>query len=135
MTAIVYDGKTLAADRLLTKEDRIVGYMKKIDHWSGGVWACAGRLDDHEEFKFWLENREYNFKPHRNFQGIFSEDGKMYEILCTMVPMPVIPPIGLGIATDLLESLCTLGYTAKQAVEAAKKIYTTVGGKIDVVKI
>lgn len=135
MTACIYDGETFAADRRLTREDRISGEMKKLFKWSGGYWMAAGRYDDFCEFPNWLEDRTYKFKPHTGFQALYSEDGKVYEIIKTLIPMPAIIPTGLGAGGLDCELLVRLGYTGKEAIEAIKKIHPTVGGRVDVVTI
>jgi hypothetical protein len=135
ITAIIYDGKTIAADRRMTRDDRISGEMKKIHKWSDGYWAAAGRLDDACEFADWLEDRTYKFKPHTGFQAVYSESGRVYEILRSLIPMPALAPLGIGSAGTDCELLVRLGYTGKEAIEAVKKVHPTVGGKIDVVTI
>lgn len=135
MTAIIYDGKSIAADRRLTKDERLAGTVKKIWKWSHGVWAAAGRYDDSIEFPKWLEDRDYKFKPHKNFHAIYTEGKKVYELIWTLIPMPAQIPLGIGIAGHDCELLCLLGYTAKEAAEAVKKVHTAVGGKIDVVTL
>lgn len=113
----------------------IVGEYQKLYRWSGGYYATAGRLDDGVDFVNWLEDRTYNFKPHKNFQAIFTEDKLVFEIVHTMIPMPAIAPLGLGTSGSYCEILVRSGLTGKQAIEVMKKIDPTVGGKIDVVEV
>lgn len=135
MTAIIWDGKTLAADRKLTREGCISGYEKKISKWSKGYMASAGRYDDFILFKEWVEDRDMKWRPHENFQGIFTEGLKVFEVIKTLIPMPAIAPLGIGSGGVFCELLVREGYTAKEAVQAVGRFMTSVGGKVDVVTI
>lgn len=135
VTCIIFDGKTIAADRLLTRDDKIYGEEKKILKWSRGVWASAGRVDDSADFPNWLEDRDYDFQPHKSFDAIYTEDGEVYHIQDNLIPMPAYVPTGIGVAGEDAELLVKVGFTARQAVKALMKVHVTVGGKIDTVKV
>src|ERR1700676_3130533 len=96
MTVIIYDGKSIAADRQLTREDKISGEEVKINQWSKGYYSSSGRYDDAILFALWLEDRGFKFKPHKSFQGIYSEDSVVWEVLPELIPMPAAVPTGLG---------------------------------------
>lgn len=83
----------------------------------------------------WIEDRDYKFKPHRGFHGLFTEDGKVYEIQSDLIPMVADIPLGIGSGGTDCETLCRIGFTGKEAVAAVSKWNVTVGGKIDVVKV
>lgn len=135
MTCIIYDGTSIAADRLLTKDDKIYGEEKKIKKWSKGIWASAGRVDDAIDFAHWLEDNEYDFNPHKDFDALYTEDNQVFQVQRNLIPMPAYAPTGIGTAGLDAELLVKVGFTARQAVKALMKVHPTVGGKIDVVKI
>lgn len=135
MTAIIWCGKTLAADRKLTREGCISGYQKKISKWSKGYVASAGRYDDFIMFKQLVEDRDIKWRPHSNFQGIFTEGKHVFEVLRTLITMPAIAPFGIGSGGVFCELLVREGYTAKEAVQAVSRFMTSVGGRVDVVTV
>lgn len=135
MTAIIWDGKTLAADRKLTREGCVSGYEKKISKWSKGYVASAGRYDDFIMFKQWVEDRDIKWKPHGNFQGLFIEGKQVFEVIKTLIPMPVIAPFGIGSGGVFCELLVRECYTAKEAIQAVSRFMISVGGKVDVVTV
>lgn len=135
MTCIIYDGATIAADRLITKEDKIVGEEKKIHKWSRGIWAASGNVEDGISFAEWLEDRDFDFTPSKNFDCLFTDDGKVFQVQRNLIAMPAYIPTGIGVAGSDAELLCKVGFTARQAVKAIMKISPLIGGKIDTVKI
>lgn len=135
MTVIAYDGKTLAADRQITTGSMIDGYMKKILKWSGGVWSSSGRLTDERLFAEWLEDRNFRFKPYKDFQALFSENGVMYEVDHSVVPYKARPPAGLGDGGRAAQLLMNVGFTAKQACIEVCKHNVYCGGKVDSVDV
>ena len=126
---------SIAADRLILKDDKIVGEKKKINKWSHGVYATAGNEEDNIAFLEWLEDREYDFSPGKNFDALYTEDGQVYQIQRNLVPIPAYVPTGIGAAGSDAELLCKVGFTARQAIKAIMKISPLIGGKIDTVKI
>lgn len=134
MTVIAYDGKSLAADRQITTGSVIEGFQKKIYEWSRGVWSSAGRVDDAEAFRKWLDSREKT-KLHKSFHGIYSEDGEVWEVYSNLVPFKATPGTGLGDGGQLATAFMGEGYTAEEAVKAVCKYNIYCGGKVDVVDV
>lgn len=135
MTAIVYDGKTLSADRKFSSEGVFKGYDKKLHRWSRGWYAASGKYDDLTMFPMWLEDRDVRWKPKGSFNGLFSEGKKVFEVMYSLVPMKCVPPIGIGSGGEFCEILCHEGYTGKEAIKAVSKYVYSVGGKIDSVEV
>lgn len=135
MTIIAYDGKSLAADRQVTYGSTIANYRKKLVKWSGGWWTSTGRLIDHSRFAGWLENRETKFKPHKDFEAIFSENGKVYEVDRDLNPWECPVPHAAGDAGQVALALMRTGYTAEEACNACCDINVFCGGKVDVVHL
>ena len=81
MTTIAWDGKILAADRLVTRGDVIYDYQDKIYKLKNGDRiACAGSCEDTLKVIEWLENGSKSNKPTvNNFQAILvTTEGEAY---------------------------------------------------------
>lgn len=135
MTVIAYDGKSIAADRQASTTDTIYGYQTKLMKWSGGVWTSAGRLTDHVQFAKWLEDRDVHWKPFKDFGGLFTENGVVWEIDAQLQPYVAFVPSGLGDGGAAAVTLMHVGYTAKQACLEVCKHNVYCGGKVDSVDV
>lgn len=135
MTSIIWDGKTLAADRQITAGSIITGYSKKIDTWSKGYFAVAGAVKYVEPFRLWLEKKT-RFQPAKNkFLALYSIGKKVYYCDDDFQPYEAFVPYAIGDASDVAEALVKAGFTAREAVKELSKYCITVGGKIDVVRV
>lgn len=135
MTAVVYDGVSIAADRRIMADNTISGYRKKIIKWSKGYFAFAGSLTDAILYKQYLEDETDEFDS-KSFHALVVEDGKVYEAMNPdYILVPAFNPTGLGSGGIQAEVLCRVGYSAKDAVSAVMKWDQTCGGKIDVLEI
>jgi len=132
MTAICFDGKMIAADRLATRGNVRAGYRKKIETWTGGVFATAGNYGDEDLFRQWLENgARKSVKLGKKFSALYTENGKVYHVGSDLKPYETFAPHGIGTGGEACEVLIREGYTAEEAVKAVSKFNTTVGGKVD----
>jgi len=137
MTVVAYDGKTIAAERLITEGDFRVGYEKKILPWSRGVYACRGDVDDGNRFEGWLESRD-KFKPGKEFEAMWTDSdkpGKVFYANKTLTPWVHPVPFAIGSGAPVATPLLWEGYTAVEAVKAACKYTTSCGGKIDTFEV
>lgn len=136
MTAIVYDGKTLAADtQLFNRQYNIAGYQKKIFKWSKGYWAAAGSVGDEKGFSTWLEKRSTRPQLSKGFEALYSEDGEVFAIEKGLIPETACTPHGIGSAGNDCEVLCRVGYTAVNAIKAVMKWNISCGGKVNSVNV
>lgn len=134
MTCVAYDGKTIAAERMVTEDDFLVGFEKKILPWSRGVYACRGNVEDGPQFEDWLETGKI-YKPHKAFEAIFIDNdkgsNKVWYCDKSLVPWVHPVPFAIGSGAPWATPLLFEGYTAVEAVKAACKHVTSCGGKID----
>ena len=136
MTVIAYDGEFIAADRQISEGSVILAYENKIIPYSKGVWTSCGSVMDAEKFKVWLEDRTQK-KPKlgRSFGGLYTEDGVVYEVNNTLVPIKAYKHSGLGGGGEAAMHYMKLGMSAEEACKAVCKINVYCGGKIDVHKV
>ena len=135
MTAVVWDGKTLAADRKITAGNTLSGYRKKIIKWSGGYFAYAGVLTDAILYKQFLEDDIETFESD-GFHALVVMGKQVFEVTAPdYVFLPVFIPTGIGSGGVQAEVLCRVGYTAKKAIAAVCKWDTSCGGKIDTLEV
>jgi hypothetical protein len=135
MTAVVYDGTSIAADRRIMADNTISGYRKKIVKYKKGYFAFAGSLTDAILYKDYLNGKTDNFDS-KSFHALIVTDGKVYESMTPdYILVPAFVPTGLGSGGIQAEVLCRVGYSARDAVQAVMAWDQTVGGKIDVVTV
>lgn len=135
MTAIAYDGKTLAAERQVTAGEVIVGYRKKIFKWSKGVYAIAGAETSLPLVEEFLEKGS-DWEPEKGeIDCIFTKDGTVYYMNHKLVPEVCYVPWALGVYDRQMEALMKVGFSAKDVVKEACKWSLGCGGKVDVVEV
>lgn len=136
LTAVIYDGKSIAADTLyIERKWNIAGYQTKLFKWSRGIFATSGKAREGDLFKQWLETDGYKFEPSNDFEGIYTEDGKVYYITNELIPEPATVPTGIGTGGEACEVLVRAGFSGKDAIKEVKKWNVSVGGKIEVFKL
>ena len=136
MTTIVWDGQTLAADRLITLGGHVMGHVVKIRRCEDGrlIGGC-GELDVLSVFLNWLESggdRPECMSAKSVADGV--EIGRKGEVWfhsqhgrTLMTPGPLA--LGSGARYALAAIAC--GKTAVEAVKVAAKFDTCTGGRID----
>ena len=135
MTAVVFDGKVLAADRRIMAGNTVSGSRKKIIKWSEGWFAYAGDVAESLLYKQYLNEELENFESD-SFHAIVVKNGKVYEAQPPeFILMPVFIPTGIGSGGSEAEVLCRVGYTAKEAIAAVCKWNKSCGGKIDTLEV
>jgi hypothetical protein len=136
LTVIAYDGKSIAADRQISEGSVILAYDKKILPYSGGIWTSCGSVIDGEKFREWLEDRGSK-KPKlgKDFGGLYTEDGVVWEVDQDLVPMKAYKHTGMGDGGQAVMHYMKLGMSAEEACKAVCKINVYCGGKIDVHKV
>ena len=88
-------------------------------------------------FAEWLESDRSGKPPKlgKEFESIYTEDGKTFIIDNRLTPQKCQIPAGIGIAGNDCEVLCRVGYSARDAIKAVMKWNVGCGGKIDVVNV
>jgi hypothetical protein len=139
VTGIIWDGKTLSADTAYFNRggNVIARYSLKIEKWSKGYVATAGKVTDGVLFRAWLESGDEGDPPSlsKAFEAFVSEDGKLFLYTKELVPESVKPPVAIGSAGDDLEVLCRVGFSGPEALKKAMEWRTDIGGEIQTVKI
>lgn len=136
MTCIAWDGKSLAAERLLTEGDLVFGYEKKILKYNEGVWSSRGSVLDGVCFQQWLNGEIKSWKAGKDFEGLFVKDKRVYYVDKKLVPWDVTDhKLAIGSGGPTAQVVLNEGYTAKEAVKVACQQVTSCGGKIDVVNV
>lgn len=130
MTTIATDGKTMAADSLMTGNGEILGTFRKIHRCkNGSIAGSAGTPFNSVLFNEWLDNQEGE-KPKLtdNFSGlVLTSEGKVFYYNEHLIPVEYIAPMTVGSGGDL-----ALGAIPAQAVGIAMQRDTRTGGDIQV---
>lgn len=90
---------------------------------------------DASRFAGWLENRETKFKPHKDFEAIYTEGGKVYEVDKDMYPWEAPIPYAAGDGATVGMALMRLGFSAEKACNSVCDVNVFCGGKVDTVTV
>jgi ATP-dependent protease HslVU (ClpYQ) peptidase subunit len=134
MTTIAYDGKTLAADTLVTSGDHKFGTATKIHKLDDGrVIAASGTSDFIHAVVTWLNGGDKpEMKEGDRFLGIVvypSGEAKELSEQLRLFPACIPWATGSGEAYALTAMKC--GKNAREAVEIAIQIDIYSGGQVD----
>jgi hypothetical protein len=140
MTVIVWDGKTLAADRLSGDDWTKTGRATKIHRMRGHLVGVAGIAAFCREFLSWFERgadpadvpafqRDKDDYVHAL---VINPERKVY--VYSRSPYPLLREneiCAIGSGKEVAEAALYFGKTAKEAVEACNVICTGCGGGVD----
>lgn len=135
MTTIAFDGKTLAADTLITQEGTIFGHQPKCFRLENGdLFAAAGSTALTHQFKQWIERGavKSDAPPHndRGFEGILIRNGEAFEITKQGELFPACVPWAGGSGGIHALAAMRLGKNAAEAVQFATEMDIYSGGKV-----
>lgn len=141
MTTIAFDGKSLAADSLITEGNTRSGYMNKIIKLdNGGYVAGCGDAHGSQLIADWINGvtaQPPTDKQLEDTQVIYVDakgNCKGYDgTVAASVPGSNKEAIGSG--ADFARVALEMGQTAEQAVKMAIKFDIFSGGKVQVVHI
>ena len=139
MTIVVWDGKTIAADRQITRGDQVSSRVKLKRLDSGAVVCTCGDADRGLMLIDWYINgKDPAVWPafQRADTGwvilVVVECGQVYEYNQEPVAIPVEAPYDAwGSGSSFALGALAMGATASQAVEAASKHCNTCGMGVD----
>lgn len=138
MTTIAWDGKTLAADTLVTSNGFRTGYEAKS--WREGrlLLGGAGSRTVSLQFRDWVRGGMKGACPLTKDIGnvfVIRPDG-LGVMWCDDGPFIVGPePWALGAGEHVALGAMEMGASARRAVKAAIKHHTGSGGEITVLKL
>jgi 20S proteasome alpha/beta subunit len=138
MTVIVWDGKTLAADKRAINNGLKSGTVTKIHRFDGGLCGFSGDLDIGMAMVAWLRAGavavDYPKQQEKNACNfmVITNDGRTmrYET----VPVPLVfenPHQAMGSGRDFALAALHLGFDARKAVEVACALDSGCGNGID----
>jgi ATP-dependent protease HslVU (ClpYQ) peptidase subunit len=138
MTTIAWDGRRLAADRLVNADGLKIRYAKKISHIARGqqmlIVACAGLVADSLKFEKWLREGGEHPTLDDNFEAIVIDAQNNAVTYCNdLVALERDAPYALGSGTKVALGALHAGADAKRAVEIGCELDLYTGGEIDVV--
>ncbi len=139
MTTIAYDGKTVAADRLMFDGQFASECTKLFKLPDGSLYAGAGRCSDTIAVRTWIEcGMPEDCVPE------IADDASLYLLVQkdgatlfenTLIPIPINPPYAIGSGSAMAMAAMKLGKTAKQAVECASGLDVYTGRGVDAMKV
>jgi hypothetical protein len=137
MTTIAYDGKTLAADRMVSECGSVYRQAGKIMTIPGGHIVCAGDMDAIYRFVAWVRKGAKGTPPNgTDVGGIMIQNGRLYTVESGML-MEVPPDTKLanGCGWQWAAAAMDFGLDAVEAVAYASTRDTLTGCGIDAVTI
>ena len=134
MTTIAYDGKHLAADRLITNGDHRYGEATKIHTLADGrTFAAAGAMDFIHAVMAWLNGSDKpEIKDNDSFIGlVVAKNGDAQEISQNLRIWPACIPWAGGTGEAFALTAMKCGKNAIEAVEIAIEMDIYSGGKVE----
>lgn len=143
MTVIAWDGKTLAADRQVTRGDQVGSRIKLKRLESGAIFVFAGDSDRGLVLMDWFAKGKdpANWPAFQRaesgwVQVIIAEGGNLFEYNQEPVGIPVETPYwAWGSGASFALGALAMGATATQAVVAASKHCNTCGMGVDAFEV
>lgn len=144
MTVIAYDGRFVAADRLITNDSGMRGVSQKLVIWEGQVLTTVGAADHGEALIIWFKDgKNPKAFPDANAGGekgaylyVF---GKGQQVMCFQTwPAPILFPMtefAAGCGADIARTALHLGRDAREAVKVANELNCFCGGGVDYVDL
>lgn len=144
MTVIAYDGRYVAADRLITNDSGMKGISRKLEVWEGQVLATVGAADHGEAMMIWFKDGK---DPKRfpdpgggeksSYLYVYTPGGA--PVMCFQTwPAPILFPMSeqaAGCGADIARTAMHLGRDAREAVKIASELNCFCGGGVDYVDL
>lgn len=139
MTTLAYDGKTLAADRQITKGGARWSRTKKIHQLADGRWfAGAGSLDQCIAVRNWLDSgADPDEAPNADeFEALIVDpDGRVFCIGDGLQISEVEAPVAMGSGEQFAMMAMRCGANAREAVERTSEFDTNTCAVVDAVEV
>lgn len=138
MTTIAWDGKTLAADTLVSRNDAVSGYSVKAFKRGPVLAASCGSMALGQRFRDWFRSGMQGDVPLLALDddsacAIIIHDGRIIEWSGQQVPDVVAAPFAAwGSGAPYALGAMAAGATAEEAVRAAMMLDHHTGGEITV---
>lgn len=144
MTVIAYDGRFVAADRLMTNDNGMMCLCRKIEVFDKQVMASAGAADHGEALMMWFKMGckpaafPFPREPHEKGSYLYVfKKGVPVQMFQTW-PTPVIvhsAEFAAGSGNEIARTAMHLGRDARQAVAIANELSCYCGGGVDYVDL
>lgn len=138
MTTIAWDGKTLAADSLISAGTTAFGTAIKVHKLKDGSYAAfAGRASIWPSLIEWLNGGEKPVVGEEDSVSVLVVDkkGKAYELEDDLRPAPACVPWAGGSGQSFALAAMKMGHSAVEAVEVACQLDLASRGPIQEVRI
>lgn len=142
MTCVVWDGKTLAADKRATNNGYKGGTVTKIHRWAGGLCAFSGDMDIGVQLVAWLragaKPEDYPRQQEKNAANflVIHSSGRIERYESVPVPLHMENPVqAMGSGRDYALAALHLGCDARRAVEVACALDNSCGNGIDTLEL
>lgn len=132
MTTIATDGRTMAAESMVSAGGNVVAYTAKVFKAADGrIYATCGDSDAGQLFAKWIDGKVEKPELGEDFSAlILALDGKVYWIGKNLEPVEYMVPTGIGSGGDLAIGAMLAGASPEQAVEIACQRDNGSGGPI-----
>lgn len=133
MTTIAWDGKTLAADRLLC-DGSMTSIGRKIFKLDDGrFYAFSGQIQVGYAVMNWLNNKrdKPTVKEDSFAAFVVGTDGALSMLEDQLIECPCATPYAIGGGRDFAMAAMFLGKTAQEAILVAAHFSATTGGGVD----
>ena len=144
MTVIAYDGRYVAADRMISNEDGLHGVSRKIVIFEDWVLATTGAADHGEALIVWFrEGKKPDDFPYASKGG--EKGASLYAfkrgcpVLCFQTwPTPIIfdmTELSAGSGNEIARTAMHLGRDAREAARIACELNVYCGNGVDYVDL
>lgn len=128
MTTIACDGKTMAADSLITGSGVVFSAVRKIERVGEAIVACAGAQEDDALFLEWFVREDSKPELAEGFEAFVLNSDGLYLYEPKLAPWKVEAPFAcIGSGWQIATGAMAAGATPKEAVEIACQYHTETG--------
>ena len=142
MTVVAFDGRYVAADRMISNDSGMHGTSRKINVWKDEVLVTTGAADHGEALLIWYKDGK---KPDAFPRETHNKDASLYifklnaPVMCFQCwPAPVIftmTEFAAGCGTEVARTAMYLGRDAREAAKITCELNVYCGGGIDYVDL
>lgn len=135
MTTIASDGRSIAADRLITSSEQLLGETTKVyTAKDGSFFASAGNASDCDCYEAWKKGtlKERPDIECDSFEAMILRKNKVYLVDKNLIEIEVFTPQAIGSGGNLALGAMLAGATPQEAIEFAAERDLFTGGGVDV---
>lgn len=136
MTTIATDGKSIAADTMISSSEELLGYAEKLfETKDGGLAGFAGSVCVLEQVKNWLQGHTENppeFLNDTEFEGLILRKGRVFYMNHHFIEIEYLSPNAVGSGASIALGAMLHGANPREAVQYAIERDLFTGGTVTI---